>query len=86
MVKSARPLSLLAISLAALQTVHGLECTVDRSNDDAVDDSASIVDAFAKCAEDSVITFTKANYSAYTPITLANLSKPPAPRISWSID
>lgn len=76
MVTSTRSLYLLAISLAALYSVHGLECTVERSSDDAVDDSASILDAFTKCAEDSVITFQKANYSAYTPITLSNLSKP----------
>ena len=75
MFRSMRSLLLLATSLAALRSVHGLECTVERSNDDAVDDSAFILDAFTKCAEDSVITFSKANYSAYTPVTLANLSK-----------
>ncbi|KAF8153996.1 pectin lyase fold/virulence factor [Crassisporium funariophilum] len=49
------------------------ECTVAHSDDGVTDDSPSIIKAFTDCATDSVITFAQANYSAYTPVTLANL-------------
>ncbi|KAK0201042.1 pectin lyase fold/virulence factor [Desarmillaria ectypa] len=38
-------------------------------NDNDTDDSAFILKVFADCAEDSVMTFTEANYSAYTPMS-----------------
>ncbi|KAF9006976.1 pectin lyase fold/virulence factor [Cyathus striatus] len=47
-------------------------CTVERNNDGS-DDSQLILKAFTDCAVDSTITFQRANYSAYTPITLSNL-------------
>ncbi|KAJ7269125.1 pectin lyase fold/virulence factor [Mycena rebaudengoi] len=48
-------------------------CTVQHNHNGA-DDSAHILKASKDCATDSVITFLPANYSAYTPITLAGLS------------
>ncbi|KAF7345078.1 Glycoside hydrolase family 28 protein [Mycena venus] len=48
-------------------------CTVQH-NHNGTDDSAHILKAFKDCATDSVITFLPANYSAYTPITLAGLN------------
>ncbi|KAJ7822451.1 pectin lyase fold/virulence factor [Mycena leptocephala] len=48
-------------------------CTVQHNHNGA-DDSANILKAFKDCATDSVITFLPANYSAYTPITLAGLN------------
>ncbi|KAJ6542736.1 pectin lyase fold/virulence factor [Mycena capillaripes] len=48
-------------------------CTVEHNRNGA-DDSAHILKAFKDCATDSVITFLPANYSAYTPITLAGLN------------
>jgi hypothetical protein len=48
-------------------------CTVQHNHNGA-DDSANILKAFKDCATDSVITFLPANYSAFTPITLAGLS------------
>ncbi|KAJ7229494.1 pectin lyase fold/virulence factor [Mycena rebaudengoi] len=47
-------------------------CTVQHNHNGA-DDSPHILKAFKDCATDSVITFLPANYSAYTPITLAGL-------------
>ncbi|KAJ7794678.1 pectin lyase fold/virulence factor [Mycena olivaceomarginata] len=48
-------------------------CTVQHNHNGA-DNSAHILKAFKDCATDSVITFLPANYSAYTPITLAGLN------------
>ncbi|KAJ7200260.1 pectin lyase fold/virulence factor [Mycena rebaudengoi] len=48
-------------------------CTVQHNHNGA-DDSAHILKASKDCATDSVITFLPANYSAYTPITLAGLN------------
>ncbi|KAJ7242664.1 pectin lyase fold/virulence factor [Mycena rebaudengoi] len=48
-------------------------CTVQHNHNGA-DDSAHILKAFKDCATDSVVTFLPANYSAYTPITLAGLT------------
>ena len=68
-----RTLTLLALLSSIQQTIAG-ECTVEYSGDGVTDDSPAIIKAFTECAVDSVITFAPANYSAYTPITLANLS------------
>lgn len=48
------------------------ECTVAYT--EGQDDSPAIVQAFTECAENAVITFQQRNYSAYTPMTFANLS------------
>ncbi|KAK7029855.1 glycoside hydrolase family 28 protein [Favolaschia claudopus] len=78
-------LSLLVVLLTSLYAVPGTSrsthhpqpprkhCTV-KHNHDGSDDSANILHAFTACATDSVITFSPANYSAYTPITLARLN------------
>ncbi|KAJ6615428.1 pectin lyase fold/virulence factor [Mycena sp. CBHHK59/15] len=47
-------------------------CTVQHNRNGA-DDTSNILKAFKECSTDSVITFLPANYSAYTPITLAGL-------------
>ncbi|KAJ7088557.1 pectin lyase fold/virulence factor [Mycena crocata] len=47
-------------------------CTV-KHNHNGADDSANILQAFKDCSTNSIITFAPANYSAYTPITLAKL-------------
>ncbi|PFH47436.1 glycoside hydrolase family 28 protein [Amanita thiersii Skay4041] len=61
----------LLLHLTFLTSVKGAECTVSHSN--GSDDSPAILQAFKMCATDSMITFERANYSAYTPITLSNL-------------
>lgn len=48
------------------------DCIVEHT-DDGSDDSPSILKAFQDCAIDSTITFTQANYSAYTPVSLTGL-------------
>ncbi|KAJ7145795.1 pectin lyase fold/virulence factor [Mycena epipterygia] len=47
-------------------------CTV-KHNRNGADDSENILKAFKDCSTNSIITFSPANYSAYTPITLAGL-------------
>lgn len=56
-----------------ISSSRAAECTVKRS-DNGTDDSAFILKAFADCAQDSVITFSEANYSAYTPMSFMGLS------------
>ncbi|KAJ7682867.1 pectin lyase fold/virulence factor [Mycena rosella] len=48
-------------------------CTV-KHNRNGADDSANILKAFTACSTNSIITFLPANYSAYTPVTLAGLT------------
>ena len=74
MVPSRRtPLSgLLAVLLFTLASAK--ECIVLHT--EGLDDSSNILAAFKECAQDSVITFQQTNYSAYTPVTLSELSKP----------
>jgi hypothetical protein len=62
----------LAALLAGVTLVVAKECTVVHT--DGQDDSPAILSAFQECAQDSVITFEAKNYSAYTPMTLSNLS------------
>ncbi|CAK5271405.1 unnamed protein product [Mycena citricolor] len=47
-------------------------CTV-KHNRDGSDDSPNILAAFAECATNSLITFSRANYSAFTPVALTGL-------------
>ncbi|KAK0463055.1 pectin lyase fold/virulence factor [Desarmillaria tabescens] len=60
------------VAALIISSSRAAECTVERS-DNGMDDSAFILKAFADCAEDSVITFTEANYSAYTPMSFTDL-------------
>ncbi|KXN82448.1 putative exopolygalacturonase C [Leucoagaricus sp. SymC.cos] len=53
--------------------VYSAECTVAHSLDADVDDSSAILKAFMDCQVDSVITFSQANYSAFTPVSLTGL-------------
>ncbi|KAJ6526620.1 pectin lyase fold/virulence factor [Mycena vulgaris] len=48
-------------------------CTV-KHNRNGADDSVNILKAFMDCSTNSIITFLPANYSVYTPITLAGLN------------
>ncbi|KAF5343966.1 hypothetical protein D9756_011438 [Leucocoprinus leucothites] len=48
-----------------ISVVHSAECTVARSGTE--DDSPAILKAFTDCQVDSTITFSQANYSAFTP-------------------
>jgi hypothetical protein len=63
-----------AALLAASATLAGAkECTVAYT--EGQDDSPAILSAFSECRENSVIIFEAGrNYSAYTPVTLDNLS------------
>jgi hypothetical protein len=61
-----------AIALALAAVASAKECTVEYT--EGQDDSPAILSAFQECAQDSVITFQQKNYSAYTPVTLSNLS------------
>ncbi|KAJ7581561.1 pectin lyase fold/virulence factor [Mycena floridula] len=66
-------ISLLLLTLTApFLGVQAAECTVSR-NVNGSDDSHFILQAFTDCASDSVITFSKANYSALTPVSLTGL-------------
>lgn len=47
-------------------------CTV-KHNKNGKDDSDNILKAFKDCATNSVITFDKVNYNAYTPVSLTGL-------------
>lgn len=69
-------LSLVALSSALIFTTgaNAAECTVTH-NDNGTDDSEHILKAFTDCATDSVITFSQANYSAWTPVSLTGLSE-----------
>ncbi|TFK37604.1 pectin lyase fold/virulence factor [Crucibulum laeve] len=64
---------LLLSALWLLSVAYAAECSVEHADDATKDDSSSILKAFKDCAQDSTITFAQANYSAYTPITLAGL-------------
>ncbi|KAF8890677.1 pectin lyase fold/virulence factor [Infundibulicybe gibba] len=57
---------------AAGSTPKLKRCTVKHAGHN-VDDSPAILRAFKDCASDSVITFSKANYSAFTPVSLTGL-------------
>ncbi|PPQ63463.1 hypothetical protein CVT24_004995 [Panaeolus cyanescens] len=59
---------------ASFIAVKAGECTVPASGDGITDDSPAILKAFTDCQKDSIITFTAANYSAFTPISLTDLS------------
>jgi len=63
-------LSLLGTS--SIAQVFSKECTVTHSG--VEDDSPAILKAFSDCQVDSVITFSQANYSAFTPVSLTGLS------------
>lgn len=54
-----------------ISVVHSAECTVARSGTE--DDSPAILKAFTDCQVDSTITFSQANYSAFTPVSLTGL-------------
>lgn len=67
------PFTLLFVLASSLiPRVHSAECTV--AHDAAEDDSPAILKAFTDCQVDSTITFSKANYSVFTPISLTGLS------------
>lgn len=55
-----------------LPKAFSAECTVPHSVTE--DDSPAILKAFTDCQVDSVITFSNANYSAFTPVSLTGLS------------
>ncbi|KAL0952793.1 hypothetical protein HGRIS_007018 [Hohenbuehelia grisea] len=65
-------LALLFALFSVVQHTSAAECTVSHSNN-GTDDSPSILQAFQECALNSVITFDRANYSAFTPISLTGL-------------
>lgn len=50
------------------------KCYVPNNPDPKVDDSPSILKTFQACASNSEIIFHRANYSAYTPVSLTGLS------------
>jgi hypothetical protein len=60
--------------LSSFEGAVGAECAVQRHTNGS-DDSEFILKAFQDCMVDSVITFEKANYSAFTPISLTGLSE-----------
>jgi hypothetical protein len=60
--------------LLSFERAVGADCTVQRHTNGS-DDSGFILQAFQDCMVDSVITFEKANYSAFTPISLTGLSE-----------
>ncbi|CAA7262631.1 unnamed protein product [Cyclocybe aegerita] len=64
---------LLSSVFGAIERANAAECTVEHSDDGAIDDSPALLKAFTDCALDSIILFERANYSVYTPVTLANL-------------
>jgi galacturan 1,4-alpha-galacturonidase len=64
-------LGLLVSSLVSV--VYSGECTIVHSATE--DDSPAILKAFTDCQADSVITFSQANYSAFTPVSLTGLSR-----------
>ncbi|KXN82273.1 putative exopolygalacturonase C [Leucoagaricus sp. SymC.cos] len=53
--------------------VYSAECTVAHSPDADADDLSAILKAFTYCQVDSAITFSQANYSAFTPVSLTGL-------------
>jgi len=65
-------LLLFLLGTSSIAEVFSEECTVAHSETE--DDSPAILKAFSDCQVDSVITFSQANYSAYTPVSLIGLS------------
>ncbi|KAF9444955.1 glycoside hydrolase family 28 protein [Macrolepiota fuliginosa MF-IS2] len=65
------PFSFLLLAASLIPKTRSAECTVAHSATE--DDSPSILKAFTDCQVDSVITFSKANYSASTPVSLTGL-------------
>jgi hypothetical protein len=70
---SKRAAALAAALLAAVAVASAAECTVKYT--EGQDDTPAILSALDECRENSIITFEAGrNYSAYTPVTLDNLS------------
>jgi len=65
-------LLLFLLGTSSIAQVFSEECTVTHSG--VEDDSPAILKAFTDCQVDSVVTFSQANYSVFTPISLTSLS------------
>jgi len=65
-------LLLFLLGTSSIAQVFSEECTVTHS--EVEDDSPAILKAFTDCQVDSVVTFSQANYSVFTPISLTGLS------------
>jgi len=63
---------LFLVGTSLITKVFSAECTVPHLGTE--DDSPTILKAFSDCRVNSVITFSQANYSAFTPISLDGLS------------